>query len=81
MKWGGCSHEHPLALSIRDYDWGATDMHPMIDDDGHPFTPITWQGAPWQAWAGPSPSQRRENPFTGHLSRNPYIEGVKMTPR
>lgn len=35
-------------ITIRDYDWGKTDTCPVIDCEGHPFTPITWRGAPWQ---------------------------------
>jgi len=34
-------------ISIRDYDWGETDTHPVIDRDGYPFTPIKWRGSAW----------------------------------
>ena len=34
-------------ISIRDYDWGQTDLHPKLDRDGYPFTPIKWRGSAW----------------------------------
>ncbi len=55
---GRCPH-----ITIRDYDWGATDPAPYLDRDGFPFTPITWRGAPWQLGLSLHPPQEEDYPM------------------
>lgn len=35
-------------ITLRDYDWGQSDLHPCFDREGYPFTPITWRGPAWK---------------------------------
>ncbi|MFT5774845.1 MAG: hypothetical protein ACI9NG_000790 [Hyphomonas sp.] len=35
-------------ITIRDYDWGETDLAPCFDRDGVPFTSVKWRGPVWQ---------------------------------
>ena len=34
-------------ITLRDYDWGQTDPGAPRDQDGFPFTPITWRRPAW----------------------------------
>jgi ParB family transcriptional regulator, chromosome partitioning protein len=34
-------------IAVRDYDWGETDPGASRDEDGIPFTDITWRGPAW----------------------------------
>lgn len=67
-------------ITIRDYDWGQTDLHPAIDAEGYPFTPIRWRGAAWQLGLSFHPPIKEEIPMAHPTLKTIPLSALHISP-
>lgn len=68
-------------ITIRDYDWGATDPHPYLDREGFPFTPITWRGTAWQLGLSLHPPAEEDYPMAHPKLRTIPLDKLHISKR
>lgn len=61
-------------ITIRDYDWGATDPEPCHDGDGFPFTKINWRGPAWALGLSLYPPEKETSMAQPDLKHIPLDE-------
>lgn len=66
-------------ITIRDYDWGETDLYPCRDPDGFPFTPITWRGPPWMLGLSLHPPAKEIYPMAQPTLKTIPIEQLHVS--
>ncbi len=66
-------------ITIRDYDWGETDLYPCRDPDGVPFTPINWTGPAWMLGLSLYPPAQETYPMAQPTLKTIPIEQLHVS--
>lgn len=66
-------------ITIRDYDWGESDLHPYRDRDGVPFTPIKWTGPAWTLGLSLHPPSQEDYPMAQPTLKTIPIEQLHVS--
>lgn len=67
-------------ITIRDYDWGQTDLAPVIDREGYPFTPIRWKGTAQQLGLSLYPPSKEETPMAHPTLKTIPLSTLHISP-
>lgn len=66
-------------ITLRDYDWGESDLHPVYDRGGVPFTPINWRRPAWMLGLSLHPPSQEDYLMTQPTLKTIPIEQLHVS--